>query len=114
MCWQIPLRIGYAWEDVAGTDTLVITIGEYDRAAWGPGGVAMSWWCSAHTEAHTAARPLYQTQASELTALIGSANYTELARACDQRLESADAPSPHPADQTVLPSPGPPSSLPSR
>jgi hypothetical protein len=104
VCWQIPLRIGYVWE----RDTLITTIGEYDRAAWGPGGASMNWWCSGSTEAHTASRPLYQVYAGELTVLIGRRNYAELARACDRRGQSPDPPCPHPADppaQTFLPIP---------
>lgn len=101
VCWQIPLRVGYSWETVAAVDTLVVTVGEYDRAAWGPGGAYMNWWCSSNTEAHTAARPLYQTHAGDLIALIGPENYQELARVCDQRCESPDAPRLHPADAHV-------------
>jgi hypothetical protein len=118
VCWQIPLRVGYAWERLAGADMLVVTVGEYDRAAWGPGGATMNWWCSGSTDAHTAARPLYQAYASELTALIGPENYGELARVCDRRCRSADPPCPHPADPPRLhprgphpadpPPPGPP------
>lgn len=98
VCWQIPLRLNYAWERAGDDDILVVTVGEYDRAAWGPGGAYMNWWCSSNTAAHTAARPLYQTYAAELTALIGPENYLELARVCDQRCQSPGAPHPHPAD----------------
>lgn len=100
VCWQIPFRLSYAWEHRAQTDTLIMTIGEYSRAAWGPGGVNMNWWCTGNTEAHTAAQPLYQTCAPELTALIGPDNYQQLARACDQRCRSSHQPHPHPADTT--------------
>ncbi|HEY2577847.1 MAG TPA: hypothetical protein VGI74_16195 [Streptosporangiaceae bacterium] len=106
VCWQIPLRLSYA--RAPDTDTFIMTIGEYDRAAWGPGGASMNWWCTSNTQAHTAARPLYQTYAAELTALIGPANYHELARACDQRCQSPDPPHPHPAGppaQAILPIP---------
>jgi hypothetical protein len=58
----------------------------------------MNWWCSSNTEAHTAAQPLYRTYAGELTALVGSENYRELAQVCDQRCQSPDLPHPHPAD----------------
>jgi hypothetical protein len=58
----------------------------------------MNWWCSSNTDAHTSARRRYQTHASELTALIGSENYRELARVCDQRCQSPDPPRPHLAD----------------
>lgn len=98
VCWQLPLRLGYAWEQLAEAETLIVTIGEYDRAAWGPGGAFMRWWCSGNTDAHTAARPLYQTYAAELTALIGRQNYAELAQACHRRCQSPDAPHQHPAD----------------
>ena len=98
VCWQIPLRISYAWEQVAEVNTLIMTVGEYDRGAWGPGGASMNWWCSSNTEAHTAARLVYQTLADELRALMGPQNYQELARICDQRSQSPDAPHPHPAD----------------
>ena len=101
VCWQIPLRVSYAWEATAGADTLIVSVGEYDRAAWGPGGANMNWWCSSNTKAHTADRPLYQAYAHELTAVIGPANYQELARACDQRCESPDPAHPHPADPPV-------------
>jgi hypothetical protein len=98
VCWQIPLRLSYVWEQGAEVDTLIVTVGEYDRAAWGPGGAYMNWWCSSNTEAHNGARPLYQAYAAELTALIGPANYAELARACDERRQAPDPPRPHPAD----------------
>lgn len=100
VCWQLPLRLAYSWEQVAGDELLIMTIGEYDRSAWGPGGASMNWWCSSNTEAHTAARPLYLTCAAELTALIGSANYQELAAACDLRCQAADPPHPHPASRS--------------
>ncbi len=89
VCWQVPMRVSYEWQVVAGADTLIMTIGEYDRAAWGPGGAYMNWWCSSNTEAHTAVRPLYQSYAAELTALIGPENYRQLARICDQRSQTA-------------------------
>lgn len=94
-CWQIPLRVSYARE----AEPLIMTISEYDRAAWGPGGASMNWWCTSNTEAHTSSQPLYQAYAVELTALIGPANYRTLARACDQRCQAAEPPRPHPADQ---------------
>jgi hypothetical protein len=108
VCWQIPLRISYTWEEA---DTLIVIVGEYDRAAWGPGGAYMKWWCSSNTDAHTAAWPLYQAYADELTALIGPENYAELARICDQRCQSPHPPCPHPADpsaRTFLPFPSVP------
>jgi hypothetical protein len=94
VCWQLPVRLSYAQEG----DTLIVMVGEYDRAAWGPGGASMNWWCSGNTEAHTAARPLYQAYATELASLIGPGNYAELAQVCAQRCRSPHPPRPHPAD----------------
>ncbi len=101
VCWQLPLRLSYGWERVAGAEILIMTIGEYDRAAWGPGGAHLNWWCSSNTEAHTAARPLYQTYAGELTALIGPESYAELARVCGQRGRSPGSFRRHPADAPI-------------
>ncbi len=36
VCWQIPVRLSYAWQEVAEVDTLIMTVGEYDRAGWAP------------------------------------------------------------------------------
>jgi hypothetical protein len=106
VCWQIPVRFSYAWERRAEVDTVVVTVGEYDRAAWGPGGADLRWWCSSNTEAHTASRPLYLTYADELAALLGPGNYEELTRICDQRCQSPDPPRPHPADPHPADPPG--------
>ena len=108
VCWQIPLRISYSWDRLGSADTLIVTIGEYDRSAWGPGGADMNWWCTSNTDAHTAGRPLYLTNAAELIALIGRAGYREVARACEERCHTAEKRHPHPADQrhqTFLPVP---------
>ena len=57
VCWQLPIR--RTFERVTrhdDTEVLVVTIGEYDRRGWGPGGHDLEWYCSGATEAHVGAR----------------------------------------------------------
>ena len=53
-----------------------VTITEYDRRGWGPGGHDLDWYCSGNTEAHIAVEPVYVTNAAELVALMGQARRT--------------------------------------
>lgn len=84
VCWQLPIRRAY--RDVTrpdGSTYLEITIGEYDRAAWGAGGHDMDWYCTKAPEAHVARDPVYVSAEPELRALVGDAAYAELARHCE-------------------------------
>ena len=109
VCWQLPIRRGY--DRVTRTDgsaLLVVTIGEFDRRGWGPGGHDLKWYCSGATEAHLGQEPVYVSNAPELVALMGKAAYAELVRLCEQRLATSRgrgkrAPmlAPHPADPQV-------------
>lgn len=99
VCWQLPIRRTFRTASRGdGTEYLEITIGEYDRAGWGPGGHDLDWYCSANTEAHTAAEPVYVTHEAELTALMGPAGYAELTEHCDAHVRSRSALAIHPAD----------------
>ncbi|PSK97527.1 hypothetical protein CLV30_12219 [Haloactinopolyspora alba] len=83
VCWQLPIRRAYRdVERPDGTTYLEITIGEYERAAWGPGGHDMDWYCTTATEAHVGRDPVYVSNEPELRALMGDAAYEELARHC--------------------------------
>ena len=108
VCWQLPLRRTY--ENVKYEDEkerLVVVLGEYDRRGWGSGGHDLDWYCSSNTEAHIGSEAVYLSSRDEITALIGVAAYSELARLCQTRerlmLSVTDktdrsAFSPHPAD----------------
>jgi hypothetical protein len=80
-----------------GTEYLEITVSEYDRRGWGPGGHDLSWYCTGNTEAHVGAEPVYLSNHDELVELMGEAAYGELARHCEQRLAARDATAVHPA-----------------
>jgi hypothetical protein len=98
VCWQLPLRRSYRTvERPDGTSYLEVSIGEYDRRGWGPGGHDLDWYCSGNTEAHISPEPVYLSSATELVALMGRAAYDVLAAACEERLAAAAPLAPHPA-----------------
>ncbi|MGY0060458.1 hypothetical protein ACWY4P_28605 [Streptomyces sp. LZ34] len=100
VCWQLPIRRSYAWIDRPDeTRVLEITIAEYDRRGWGPGGHDLHWWCTSATSAHGGGEPVYVSYRAELTELMGKAGYDRLAELCQQRLASSlPLVAPHPAD----------------
>ena len=106
VCWQLPLRRSYERRSVEdGTEYLVVVLGEYRRADWGPGGHDFDWYCSSDTEAHVGTEPVYLSSRDELVALIGLPAYEQLAALCREREALlADARgrdlglTPHPAD----------------
>ncbi|NYD43522.1 hypothetical protein [Nocardioides panaciterrulae] len=99
VCWQLPIR--RTFRDVErqdGTTYTEVSIGEYDRRGWGPGGHDLDWYCSGNTEAHVAVEPVYLTNEAELTELMGKAAYDELVRHCEAHVRSRSALALHPAD----------------
>ncbi|WP_101525512.1 hypothetical protein [Nocardioides houyundeii] len=99
VCWQLPIRRTYRTvEQQDGTSYTEVSIGEYDRRGWGPGGHDLDWYCSGNTEAHVAPEPLFVTNAPELTELMGEAGYAELVRHCEAHLRSRSQLAIHPAD----------------
>ncbi|RCK69172.1 hypothetical protein DT076_12615 [Desertihabitans brevis] len=96
VCWQLPVRRTY--RDVTradGTEYLEVTIGEYVREAWGPGGHELDWYCTSNTEAHVGTEPVYRSAEAELTELMGRPAYEELVVLCEQ----AQGFLPHPASR---------------
>ena len=100
VCWQLPVRRTYDWIDRPDdTRVLQVSIGEYDRRGWGPGGHDLHWWCTSATSAHGAGDPVYVSYRPELTELMGKAGYDRLVELCEQRLASQlPLVAPHPAD----------------
>ena len=85
-------------ERTDGSSYLEISIEEYDRRGWGPGGHDLDWYCSGNTEAHVAVEPVYISNEPELTELMGKAAYDELVRHCEAHVRSRSALALHPAD----------------
>nr|WP_324603598.1 hypothetical protein [Streptomyces sp. SPB074] len=101
VCWQLPVRRTYDWvERPDGTQILQVSIGEYDRRGWGPGGHDLHWWCTSATSAHGAGEPVYVSYRPELTELMGKQAYARLVELCEARLAShLPLVAPHPADR---------------
>ncbi len=98
VCWQLPVRRTFEWIDRPDdTRVLQVSIGEYDRRGWGPGGHDLHWWCTSATSAHGAGEPVYVSYRAELTELMGKAGYDRLVELCEQRLAGPVLAS-HPAD----------------
>jgi hypothetical protein len=92
VCWQLPVR--RTFDQVTrpdGTDVLVISIGEYDRRGWGPGGHDLDWYCSGSTEAHVASEPVYLTERSTLIQMMSAPAYEILAAHCEARVAALTA-----------------------
>lgn len=99
VCWQLPIRRQFRTaERQDGTSYTEVSIGEYDRRGWGPGGHDLDWYCSGNTEAHVALEPVYLTHEAELSELMGRAGYEALVTHCDAHVRSRSALALHPAD----------------
>lgn len=99
VCWQLPIKRSFRTvERQDGTSYLEVTITEYDRRGWGPGGHDLDWYCSGNTEAHVGVEPVYVSHEAELVALLGRAAYDELLAHCDAHLRSRSLLALHPAD----------------
>lgn len=102
VCWQLPIRRLYREvERTDGSTYVEVTITEYDRRGWGPGGHDFDWYCTGNTEAHVGAEPVYVTNEAELRELMGSKAYDELAVYCAEHLAAKRRLAPHPADPAV-------------
>jgi hypothetical protein len=99
VCWQLPIRRTFREVELPdGTAYTEVSIGEYDRRGWGPGGHDLDWYCSGNPEAHVAPDPLYVTNAAELVELMGRAAYDQLVEHCEAHLASRSLLALHPAD----------------
>jgi hypothetical protein len=99
VCWQLPIRRTFRDVELPdGTAYTEVSIGEYDRRGWGPGGHDLDWYCSGNTEAHVGAEPVYVSNGPELVELMGPAAYDELVGHCEAHLRSRSALALHPAD----------------
>jgi hypothetical protein len=104
VCWQLPLRRQF--RTITRTDESTYTevsIGEYGRDGWGPGGHDLDWYCSSNTDAHHGRIPVYLENRAELVALMGPAGYELLVRFCRDFESSRSRSMAHPADPAVAP-----------
>lgn len=87
VCWQLPIRRDFEWRTLPDeTQRLIVTIGEYTRAGWGPGGHDLHWYCASNTEAHNGLQPVYISERDTLIELMGKKGYALLVEYCDARM----------------------------
>ena len=104
VCWQLPIRRAYRTVELPDdTSYLEITIAEYDRRGWGPGGHDLDWYCSGRPAAHTAPEPVYVGLSAELTELLGPQAYAELAAFCQAHLATVAGLRDAPGGRRLLP-----------
>ncbi|MEO6019324.1 MAG: hypothetical protein ABIP45_03635 [Knoellia sp.] len=103
VCWQLPIRRTFRTvEQPDETSYLEVSIGEYDRRGWGPGGHDLDWYCSGNPDAHVGAEPVYRSNRAELVELMGQSAYDELVVRCEAQLATVKALS-TPAARRLLP-----------
>lgn len=109
VCWQLPIRRAYRTVEMPDeTSYLEITITEFDRRSWGPGGHDLDWYCTGNTAAHTGTEPVFVSLRAELVELIGAEAYDVLHEACSEHVRRMP-----PADQAAASAaPGPASPAP--
>lgn len=92
VCWQLPIRREFRDVELNdGTEFTEVTITEYDRRGWGPGGHDFVWYCSANPDAHVGAEPVFRSNEGELRELMGDAGYELLVEHCEAHLELVKA-----------------------
>jgi hypothetical protein len=80
VCWQLPVKVD--WE-MGENDVEVATLRRWSRADWGPEGEAMAWCCTEGAEAYVGDRPVIDSLAEELEAIVGTPVFIELRRRLD-------------------------------
>ena len=104
VCWQLPIRRTYRTVELPDESSyLEVSIGEYDRRGWGPGGHELDWYCSGSPDAHVAADPVYLTEGPGLIELMGRAGYDVLVQHCEAHLALVDAARARPGGRRLLP-----------
>ncbi|MEO8556333.1 MAG: hypothetical protein ABI474_06645, partial [Actinomycetota bacterium] len=92
VCWQLPIRRTYRNVEMPDESSyLEVTITEYDRRAWGPGGHDLDWYCSGNSAAHVGQDPVFRSSSNELRELMGPAAYDEMVVRCEAHLVAAEA-----------------------
>jgi len=106
VCWQLPIRRAFdRVERADGVERLVVTITEYDRPGWGPGGHDLDWYCSGNTDAHVGSEPVYVSERDALVELMGTAAYDVLAGYCAARVAALAQATRQPLRQFLAPHP---------
>jgi hypothetical protein len=77
VCAELPVKVDWA-DGADGTETA--TVRRWSRADWGPEGATMAWCCTEGDLAYVGDRPVVESLAGELRAIVGTEVYVELRR----------------------------------
>ena len=77
VCWQLPVKVDWA---LRPDGTEVATVRGWTRGDWGEVGETMAWCCTEEPESYVGDRPVVESLAEELEAVVGSPVYVELRR----------------------------------
>jgi hypothetical protein len=77
VCWQLPVKVDWA-EEPDGRE--VATMRGWRREDWGEEGRTMAWCCTEGPEAYVGSRPVVESLAEEIEAVVGHTVYVELRR----------------------------------
>lgn len=75
VCWQLPIRVD--WETPA-SGAEIATVRRWSREDWGVDGPPMAWVCTEEPATHVGDRPVVESLADELEAIVGTEVYVEL------------------------------------
>ncbi|MEY2450465.1 MAG: hypothetical protein QOD92_39 [Acidimicrobiaceae bacterium] len=78
VCWQLPIKVD--WEPGEQDGTEVATMRAWTRADWGAEGETMAWCCTEGDRAYVGDRPVVESLAREIQAIVGAEVYVELRR----------------------------------
>jgi hypothetical protein len=77
VCWQLPIKVD--WEP-GPNGAEVATVRPWARHDWGAEGQTMAWCCTEGTRAYVGDRPVIESLAEELEAVVGTPVFVELRR----------------------------------
>jgi len=80
VCWQLPVHVD--WE-MRADDVEVATVRAWTRHDWGDDGDTMAWCCTEEPEPYVGDRPVIESLAEELTAMVGEQVYVRLRQRLD-------------------------------
>ena len=77
VCWQLPIKVDWHMRD---DDVEVATVRAWERRDWGEDGAAMAWCCTEEATAYVGDRPVVESLAEEIEAIVGEEVAVELRR----------------------------------
>lgn len=77
VCWQLPIKVDWRMRD---DDVEVATVRGWERRDWGEDGAAMAWCCTEEAATYVDDRPVIESLADEIEAIVGAEVAVELRR----------------------------------